>query len=348
MRGPEYDELIEEFVEAVRQVFPDALLQWEDFKKVNAMRILERYRRRILSFNDDIQGTAAVALAGVLAGVRATGTSLADHRIVMVGAGAAGIGITDQLEHALARAGLEDSEIRRRIAVVDSRGVLVEGREYRDGEEYKARYSWPRQYAASLGFATGEISLLDAVSALKPTILIGVSGQPETFSEELIRTMAAGVERPLVFPFSNPTSKSEGRPEEIIPWTDGRAFVATGSPFDPVEYGGRTWEVAQGNNVYIFPGVGLGALVAQARQVTEQMFTVAAETLAGEVSDDEISRGLLYPGLRRLRDVSQRIALAVARQAIEEGVAPERTRKELELQLARWTWEAAYPRFVPV
>ncbi|MDH3524087.1 MAG: NAD-dependent malic enzyme [Acidobacteriota bacterium] len=347
LRGAEYDALVEEFVAAVQELFPRALLQWEDFKKVNAMRILERYRKRILSFNDDIQGTAAVALAGVLAGVRATGTALADQRIVMSGAGAAGIGIADQIGRALRRAGVGDEEIRRRIAVVDSRGLLVEGRAYREGEEYKNGYSWPRDYAASLGLTGDEISLAEVVAKLRPTVLIGVSGQPGVFTEDLVRSMAAGVERPLVFPFSNPTSQAEARPADVIPWTEGRALVATGSPFEPVAYGGRTWEIGQGNNVYIFPGVGLGALVAEAREVTEEMFTAAAETLASEVGDGEIERGLLYPSLRRLRAVSHGIARAAARQAAAQEVAPPLAPEELERRLADWIWEAEYRPLVP-
>ena len=177
--------------------------------------------------------------------------------------------------------------------------------------------------------------------------MAGASGQPGVFDEGIVRQLAAGAQRPLIFPFSNPTSKSEGRPDDLIPWTEGRALIATGSPFDPVELDGRTYEIGQGNNVYIFPGVGLGALVAQASEVTEDMFTVAAETLAGQVSDSEIARGLLYPGLRRLRPVSCAIALAVARQAIEEDVAPQRSDAELEERFAEQAWEPVYPRLEP-
>lgn len=349
MRGPEYDELVEELVVAVGELFPRALLQWEDFKKVNAMRILERYRGRILSFNDDIQGTAAVALAGVLAGVRATGVPLAEHRFVMLGAGAAGVGITEQLIHALERAGVTGEEARQRIAVLDSRGLLIAGRTYRDDEEYKASYSWPAELAAARGLEPGAEHGLEAtVAALQPTVLIGASGQPGSFTEAVVRRMAATAERPLIFPFSNPTSKSEGRPAELLRWTDGRALVATGSPFDPVEHGGRTHEIGQGNNVYIFPGVGLGALVAGASQVTEGMFTVAAETLAALVSDAEIARGLLYPGLRRLREVSRRIAVAAAAKAARDGVAPPCPQDELERRVAAQMWDPVYPRLVAV
>jgi malate dehydrogenase (oxaloacetate-decarboxylating) len=349
LRGSEYDALVEEFVAAVSETFPRALLQWEDFKKVNAMRILERYRGRILSFNDDIQGTAAVALAGVLAGVRATGMPLTEHRFVMLGAGAAGMGITEQLISALERAGVTAREIMRRIAVLDSHGLLVAGRAYREGEEYKERYSWSAELATERGLAPGgEHDLEATVAALEPTVLIGASGQPGSFTEAVVRRMAATVERPLIFPFSNPTSKSEGVPTELMEWTDGRALIATGSPFAPVEHGGRVLEIGQGNNVYIFPGVGLGALIAEASQVTEGMFTVAAETLASEVNDAEIERGLLYPGLRRLRQVSRRIAVATAAKAARDGVAPSHPQEELERRAAAQMWEPVYPRLVPV
>jgi len=349
LRGPEYDALVEEFVVAVSELFPDALLQWEDFKKVNAMRILARYRKRILSFNDDIQGTAAVALAGVLAGVRATEIPLEEHRIVMFGAGAAGIGIAEQLGRALVRAGVAPADLARRLAVLDSRGLLVEGREYRSGEEYKEAHSWSAEQAAGMGLTAGEGNdLATVVEALEPTVLIGASGQPQVFHESVIRRMAASAERPLIFPFSNPTSKSEGRPSDLIPWTEGRGLVATGSPFDPVEYGGRVHHIGQGNNVYIFPGVGLGTLVAGAGEVTEDMFTVAAESLAEQVSTEELKRGQLYPGLPRLHEVSRRIARAVARQAIAEGVAPARSEDELEQRLAEEVWEPVYPRLEAV
>jgi malate dehydrogenase (oxaloacetate-decarboxylating) len=241
------------------------------------------------------------------------------------------------------------AEVRGRIAVLDSAGLLVAGRTYRDGEDYKERLSWPREVAVAHGLSADEGSDLEAVvAALRPTVLIGASGQPGVFGETLVRTMAAAVEQPLIFPFSNPTSQSEGVPADLIRWTDGRALVATGSPFAPVEHAGVRHEIGQGNNVYIFPGVGLGALVAEAREVTETMFTVAAETLAAEVTDDEIGRGLLYPGLRRLRQVSRHIAAAVGRQAIAEGLAPEVTDDEIERRLDAAIWEPVYPILEPI
>ena len=257
-RGPEYESLVEEFVEAVQKRFPKALIQWEDFKKVNAMKLLERYRHRVLSFNDDIQGTAAVAVAGVLAGVRATGVPLGQHRFVILGAGAAGVGIAQQVRTILGQEGLDEEEISGRLVLLDSQGLLIEGRDYRPGDDYKADYSLPRARAEELGLVAREgIDLEHTVEALQPSVLIGTSGQAGAFTETIVRTMVAHVDRPLLFPFSNPTANSEARPSDLIEWTSGRAIIATGSPFAPVEHRGKTHRIGQGNNVFIFPGVGL-------------------------------------------------------------------------------------------
>ena len=348
LRGPLYDELVEEFVEAVESLFPAVLLQWEDFKKVNAMRLLERYRHRLLSFNDDIQGTAAIGLAGVLAGVRATSLPLTEQRVVILGAGAAGVGIADQIAGAMHRTDLTEHEVSGRIAMLDSRGLLVEGRTYRAGEDYKKKYSVPSSVAAAHGLAGDEgITLDQVVQALKPTVLIGTSGQRGAFTESVIRQMAAGVERPLVFPFSNPTAKSEATPSDVIAWTDGRGLVATGSPFAPVERDGKIHRIGQGNNVFIFPGVGLGALVVGATEVTDSMFTVAAETLAAQVSPDELAAGQLYPNLRRLRQVSRAIAGTVAQEAMACRVAPVIEEEVLAERLSSAMWEPVYPDLEP-
>ena len=344
LRGEAYDDLVEEFVQAVAKRFPRALLQWEDFKKTNAMALLERYRGRLLSFNDDIQGTAAVGLAGILAGVRATGRSLAEQRVVILGAGAAGIGIAEQVQGALRRSGLSGEELRRRLAVLDSRGLLVEGRTYRPGEDYKEHFSWSADLAHGHGLDAGEGNDLErVVRALEPTVLLGTSGQSGAFGEAVVRHMAESVERPIIFPFSNPTSKSEARPADLIAWTEGRALVATGSPFEPVEFGGRRYRIGQGNNVYIFPGVGLGALVSGARQVTDGMFTVAAETLAEEVPARDLSEGALFPRLTELRRVTVRIAQAVAREAAAAGVAEPLAEEEMASRIEASMWQPDYP-----
>ena len=348
LRGDEYDALVEEFVSAVEELYPHALLQWEDFKKVNALTLLERYRSRLLSFNDDIQGTAAVALAGILAGVRATGVPLAGHRIAILGAGAAGIGIAGQVRTALTRAGVDDEASLARLAVMDSRGLLTADREYREGEEYKRSFGWSRELLAGHGLPSSGATFEEVVENYRPTVLVGTSGQPGIFSEAIVRSMAQGVERPLIFPFSNPTSKSEAQPADLIAWTDGRALTATGSPFDPVEHGGRTYRIGQGNNVFIFPGVGLGALVAGAREVSEAMFTVAAETLAAAVSDEDLGEGALYPRLSRLREVTRVIAGAIVREAVRSELAPPLDEETIGERVDAAMWEPVYPTLEPV
>ncbi len=348
LRGERYDALVDEFVAAVKRCFPKALLQWEDFKKTNAMRLLERYRRRLPSFNDDIQGTAAVALAGILAGIRATGIELPCHRVVILGAGAAGVGIAHQVRNALERAGLEGEEIQRRLAVLDSRGLLVEGRTYRPGEEYKRLLAWSAGLARAYGLTAGEGNDLErVVRALRPTVLVGTSGQPGTFTESIIRTMAEHADRPIIFPLSNPTSKSEAVPSDLLAWTEGRALVATGSPFEPVTYHGRTYRIGQGNNVYVFPGVGLGVLVAQAREVTHGMFTAAAKTLADQVADDDLASGVLFPRLTELRRVTARIAEAVVREACDAGVAPSIEDEAIPPRVEAAMWSPVYPDLEP-
>lgn len=346
LRGERYDALVEEFVEAVKRRFPRALLQWEDFKKGNAFALLDRYRDRVLSFNDDIQGTAAVALAGVLAACRAARVPLEEQRIAILGAGAAGIGIARQLRDALGRAGVAGDELKRRVAVLDSRGLLVEGD--RGGDGYKDEFAWPRALAEASGLVDGARDLDAVVERLRPTVLIGTSGQPGVFSEALIREMAAHVERPVVFPFSNPTEKSEAVPEDLVRWTDGRVLIATGSPFDPVEHEGRRHRIGQGNNVYVFPGVGLGALAAEATVVTDAMFTVAAEALAQRVSERDLDEGVLFPPLRELRTLSRDIAVAVAREAVRSGCAPRADDETLRGRVDALMWAPAYPRYAPV
>ncbi len=341
LRGEEYASLVEEFVAAVQAVFPKALLQWEDFKKKNAFDNLDKYKDRLLSFNDDIQGTAGVALAGIVAAARITGIPLKDQRIVIAGAGAAGIGIGRLVRAEMARTGLAGDDLISRVGLLDSRGFLTDGREYRDA--YKKEMAWPSALAESHGIpADGAADLAEVIDALKPTVLIGTTGQPGTFGERALRNMAKHAARPVVFPYSNPTANAEATPEEILEWTNGTAVVASGSPFAPVTYEGRTIHIGQGNNVYIFPGVGLGAVVSGAKRVTDEMFAVAAETLAEMVSQDDLDRGAVYPGLTKLRDISRAIAIEVGMEAIEEGHAPKRTREEIEKKIDRAMW---YPQY---
>ena len=343
LRGEEYDALVEELVLAVKEVFPHALLQWEDFKKANAFRLLDRYEDRLLSFNDDIQGTAGVALAGVLAASRISGVPMKDQRVVILGAGAAGVGIARILRAELGLHGVEGEALVRAIALIDSKGLLAKSRSF--GADYKEQWAWPDALVERVGLKPGGgDDLLETVRALEPTVLIGTSGQPGVFTEDVVRHMASKVERPAIFPFSNPNSKSEATPADIVRWSDGRALIATGSPFAPVEHRGRTIHAAQGNNVYVFPGVGLGALASGARKVVDSMFAAAAHAIADQVDEDAIGRSELYPPLSKLRAISREVAFAVGMHAIELGLAPEADEVTLRLRIDEMMWEPRYPR----
>jgi malic enzyme len=310
LRGAEYDAFIDEFVAAVATVFPKALLQWEDLRKDIALRVADRYRARLPSFNDDIQGTGAVALAGVLASARLTGTRLSEHRIVVHGAGAAGLGIARQFKAAMRLEGLSEAQCVERVAALDSRGLLVADHDLRDA--YKRDLAWPADFARSVGLEAGaDRGLESVVRAFRPTVLIGTSGQRGSFTEGIVCAMAGNCERPVIMPFSNPSDLSEAVPGDVLRWTDGRALVATGSPFAPVNVGGRTVRIGQGNNVLVFPGLGLGVLLGGIRAVTDEMLTAAAFTLAGKVTDAELASGMLFPAVSRLREVSAAVAAAV-------------------------------------
>jgi malic enzyme len=346
LRGEEYYSLIDEFVDTVKECFPEALLQWEDFKKVNAFDLLAKYRDDLLSFNDDIQGTAAVAIAGLEAACRVKGESLGEQRIAILGGGAAGIGIAHQIRAYMRREGKSADEITRAIAVIDSRGLIHTKREGLD--EHKVEFAWPHELATSCGLDPDQkIDLATMIPAVKPTVLIGCSGVPGTFTEPMVREMAAHVERPVVFPLSNPTKNSEATAADIVEWTDGRCLIATGSPFDPVEHEGRTIHVSQGNNVYIFPGVGLGALAVKAKGVSETIFTAAAKDLAGQVSGQDLADGKLYPPLKDMRKITGSIAHAVARQTIEEGLAQVEDDADVEALVDELVWDPAYPTLIP-
>ena len=344
LRGEEYHALVDEFVHAVRRRFPKAVLQWEDFRKGTAFALLDRYRTVLPSFNDDIQGTAAVALAGILAASRLLGIPLTRQRIVILGAGAAGVGIARLVREALQRAGLRGDELRRALAVLDSHGLVVEGEG--PAEDYRRELAWPAALAAAHGLEPGH-DLLAVVRALHPTVLIGVSGATGAFTETVVREMAAHVERPLVFPLSNPTSQAEASPADVVKWTEGRALVSTGSPFPAVVHAGRTRRIGQGNNVFVFPGVGLGALVAEAREITDGMFRAAAERLADELREEDMAAGALYPPIPALRRVTAHIAEAVVRQAWADGAAADVPGDDVARRVAEAMWEPHYVRLVP-
>ena len=346
LRGAAYEELVEEFVVAVAERWPGCLVQWEDFKGHNALRLLERYRDRIPSFNDDVQGTAAVVLGGVLAAMRLTGERLADQRVVIAGAGAAGIGIARLLALAMAEAGVSAADARAAIAVVDSRGLVHDGRTGLDDD--KRSVARPADRLAADGFGPSSPSrpptLGEVVRVLRPTILIGATGMPGTFDEPLIQGLAGAARRPIVMPLSNPTTSCEATPTELLRWSNGRALVATGSPFAAVEVDGRLREIGQANNVFVFPGLGLGAIVAEARAMPEELFLAAARTLAACVSDERLAAGALYPPVDALRPVTRAIARAVARAAVNAGIAglPPDDDVDAEIDAAMW-----WPDYVP-
>jgi len=339
LRGEAYDALVDEFVTAIRRRFPRAVLQWEDFKKQNAFDLLDRYRSVLPSFNDDIQGTGACVLAGILAAGKLTGTSIRDQRVVIVGGGAAGIGIARQLHDAIARAGAAGAEVARAVGILDVDGFLV--REAPALDRFQRPFAWPRELARAYG-VDGAPDLDAVVRALAPTVLIGVCGQPGTLTEAAVRSMAVRVKRPLIFPLSNPTSQSEATPADLLAWSEGRALVATGSPFDPLSHGGRRVRIGQCNNAFIFPGLGLGTLVAEAREVTDGMCRAAAETLARQVTANDLEAGSLYPAIRDLREVSSRIAEAVVREARESGVGRDLSDSAIGEAVAAMRWDPSY------
>jgi malic enzyme len=341
LRGTAYFTLVDEFVQAVRLRFPRALLQWEDFHKGTAFALLERYRHVLPSFNDDIQGTAAVALAGVVTAGRITGTSLAGQRVVIVGAGAAGVGIGGLLQDALRREGLDGESLLGAIALVDRNGLVREGG---PDDAYRGSLVWPDAMAEAAGLG-GPHGLLDVVRAFRPSVLIGVSGAAGAFGEEAVRAMAGHVDRPAILPLSNPTSHAEATPEDLLRWTGGRALVATGSPFAPVAREGGAVRIGQGNNVFIFPGIGLGALVAEAREVTEGMFAAAARALAEFTVGH--GDGALFPPVLRLREATGAIAAAVVRAARDEGVGRAIADGDVARAVSESRWEPAYPALEP-
>ena len=341
VRGTEYDNFVEAFVNAVIARFPHVLLQWEDFAGSNAGRLLERYRDRLCTFNDDIQGTAAVAAGTLLAAIEVTGVPLTEQRIALFGAGSAGIGIASLLLTAMKNAGLSEAEARRRFYAVDKDGLLVGGMagvrpvQQPFVQPHSAITNWELEHK-------DHISLLDVVKNAKATTLIGVSGQAGAFSEEAVRAMAAAVERPIIFPLSNPTSRSEATPADLLNWTEGRALIGTGSPFAAVNWNGREVPIDQTNNSYIFPGMGLGILSVEARHITDTMFMAAAKCLA-ELSPARRSKsGRLLPPVSELRSVSFAVAKAVALQAIHDGVTDPLDEQTLESRIRANVWQPFY------
>lgn len=331
VRGTRYHELLDEFVEAAEEVFPGVLVQFEDFATENALGLLARYRDRLCTFNDDVQGTAAVALAGLYSAARVTEVPLTGQKLLFLGAGSAATGIADLVTGAMHSDGLSLEDARSRCWFFDSKGLVVKSRT--DLQAHKIPYAHQHE---------GTASLLEAIRSIRPTVLLGLSTQGGAFTEAVLRLMAELNPRPIIFALSNPTSKSECTAAEAYRHTDGRAVFASGSPFEPVELNGRRFVPGQGNNAYIFPGLGLGVLVTGARRVTDAMFHAAAQTLAGIVSPDSLEQGLLYPPVREIRSVSAHIARAVAEVAFRDGLATKPKPRDLDAALGRIIWDPRY------
>jgi malate dehydrogenase (oxaloacetate-decarboxylating)(NADP+) len=335
LRGKEYDDLIEEFVMAAQEVYPNACIQFEDFANINAFRLLRTYRERVCAFNDDIQGTAGVTLAGLYSAMRLTGGKLKDQKILFFGAGEAGIGIGHLIVSAMTKEGISEQEAMQRCWFVDSKGLVVRSR--KGLQEHKLEFAHDHELLPDV---------LSAVKALKPTALIGVSGQPGTFTDPVLQAMAEINERPIIFALSNPTSKAECTAEAAYSKTGGRAVFASGSPFDPLEFDGKRYVPGQGNNAYVFPGVGLGVIVSGAKHVTDEMFYQAAWALAHQVSEADLKNGCIYPPLAKIREVSAAIAAAVAEVAYNRNLATKPKPEDLLTSIKSQMYVPRYISYV--
>jgi malate dehydrogenase (oxaloacetate-decarboxylating) len=339
--GDEYLDFVDRFVKAVKQELPQTCLQWEDFSTPHARPLLQRYQNELLTFNDDVQGTAAVVLGAVAGASKVAGKRLREHQIVFVGAGSAAMGVADYLRFAMVDDGISDKEARARFWVIDKDGLLDSNRrDLSDAQKTYARDSdevknWPRN-------SHGQIGLSEAIPQLDATILIGLSTVKGIFSESVVREMAKRTERPIIFPLSNPTSRSEAEPKDLIEWTEGQALVATGSPFAPVKYGGRSIDIAQCNNVFIFPAVGLGLLASKARRVSDRMMMAAAKALGDQSPALKDPTASLLPNVRTIRDIAREVAYAVAAQAHAEGLAPEFSKEKGRQAVTESQWTPEY------
>jgi malate dehydrogenase (oxaloacetate-decarboxylating) len=346
VRDQRYDELIDAYVTTATKLFPNAMLHWEDFGVSNARRILNKYADQVCTFNDDMQGTAAVVLAAAFAAVRAAGSRMRDQRVVIHGAGTAGIGIADMMTDVMASEGLAREEATRRFYALDRDGLLTDDR-VATLRDFQVPYARPAGEVANWTRPQGNgITLAEVVANSEPTMLIGTSTQSAAFSEQIVKQMASKVERPIIMPLSNPTSKAEALPGDLIRWTGGRALVATGSPFEPVVYEGRTFRIAQANNALIFPGLGLGVTVAKARRISDPMLEAAADAVA-ELSDAMTLGAALLPPVENLRMVSAAVAIAVALAADKEGLAQAELNSPVQ-QIHQAMWRPAYPQIEPI
>ncbi|MDX1301716.1 NAD-dependent malic enzyme [Photobacterium sp.] len=341
--GKEYENFVDEFIQAVKHRWPDALIQFEDFAQKNAMPVLERYKDKVCCFNDDIQGTAAVTVGSLLAACKAAGSKLSEQRITFLGAGSAGCGIAEAIIAQMVSEGISEQQARSQVYMVDRWGLLID--DMPNLLNFQQRLVQKRHALTEWDTQDNNVSLLDVMRNAKPTVLIGVSGVPGLFSEDVIREMHKHCERPIVFPLSNPTSRVEATPADIIRWTDGKALVATGSPFDPVLHNGKTFPIAQCNNSYIFPGIGLGVLAVGARRVTDEMLMESSRALA-ECSPLAINgHGALLPPLEDIQIVSRKIAFAVAKKAVEQRKAPKNTDERIIEKIDENFWQSDYRRY---
>lgn len=327
LTGEEYDSFVDEFIRAVTEIYPKALVQFEDFLTPNAYHLLNKYRNRILCFNDDIQGTAAVALAGVYASTRISGLEFSDLRIMFLGAGSAATGIADLISYALKQGGLDESEARKRLWFVDSKGLVVKNR-----EKYPA-HKLPYAHDHS------EADFISSLKQIKPHILIGATGSPGTFTQEAVELMSELNDRPGIFALSNPTSRAECTAEQAYKWSDGKAIFTSGSPFEEVKLNGQIFKPGQGNNAYIFPGIGLGAIISETKYITDDMFLNAAKTLANLVKESDLKKGSIYPPLKEIREVSMEIAISIVETAYGKGHS--RT-EEIKDQINKYMYCAEY------
>jgi malate dehydrogenase (oxaloacetate-decarboxylating) len=342
VRGQEYDDFVETFISAVKTRWPHVLLQWEDFAGTNAARLLARYRDQLCTFNDDIQGTAAITTATLISAINVTGVPLEQQKIVVFGFGSAGLGITNLLAQFIEDRGLSKEEARARFYAIDQYGLITEDRQNVEPEQLP--YARKQQEVQSWKQPNGEVTLLDVVRNVKPTVLIGVSGQPGTFTEQVVREMAKYTSRPVIFPLSNPTSRSEATPQDLMNWTEGRALIGTGSPFPPVEFAGKNTPVAQTNNSYIFPGLALGIVASRARLVTDSMVKAAAKELIRHLPTQKDKQASLLPPISQARQLGRFIGEAVGRQAMQDGQAQIQDEDALTHELDANIWE---PQYVP-
>ena len=334
VRGEKYDELFAEFIDAAKEMFPGVLIQLEDFGNINAFRLLEQYRDEVCLFDDDIQGTGAVAVSGIFGALRITRDKLSEQKILFLGAGEAGIGIADTFVAALAEEGVSTEQARKQCWFMDSQGLLVSKRT--SMAAHKKPYAHDHPHTEDL---------LEAVNTLRPTAILGLSGQPARFTREVVEAMTAINERPIIFALSNPTSKAECSAEQAYTWSNGRAIFASGSPFDPVKLDNQTFVPGQGNNAYIFPGVGLGAIISGARTVTDEMFLAAAHSLAHQVTDADLERGRVYPPLSDIRKVSALIARDVAQLVFDQGLTEKKRPDDILAEIHEYMYQPVYPHY---